>query len=511
MATKNWKVVVSTLGGKEQLAKVVVEANNWIDAVRSARLKLGENGVVPPGSSCAVAPDGVVTVLDPLSQRKFVLRPESAATVPVEKDVPQPSAVSVPEQQAPVIASPVAKPAEKANRSSKDAVTSKDKDEQTAKHRKFHTVAYQPQVPLPNLAKEVLVGDRRASDDRKSVRPDAEKSGINDTKATEASFLEQPVMTSTTATATAQRRAASVQKQEPSTRKRDSYAPGVHRDWLRLILARNEDPSADNPLVYRERCYLVPKSLGLSEIEAALREQLAIIERELASVSTGKFVNLAAFDHVWNDRPERPPLIVLQWKDWRREVCIEFPASAIEPKTTTGRPVAYDEDKLTKVFEALHNLTFLNNAAEGMEFVINLLQDAIVCEAASGCIYDINTHELRFVVASGPGGAERKGRGIPLDKGLLGYSARQDETTKLFANLEKNPYFDPEIDARTGLAAKSMLLRPLVLDSHLLGIIQLINRKDLPEFTAEDSSLVTYVAKQLTEFIGRSRLRHEKK
>jgi hypothetical protein len=509
LAIKNWKVVVSSLGGKEQLAQVAVEANNWIDAVRTARQKLGENGVVPPGSSCAVAPDGVVTVLDPLSQRKFVLRPESAATVPAEKDAAQSPAKRESEQQLPVVASPAAKPVEKANRSGNDAVTSKDRDEETAKHRKFHTVAYQPQVHLPNAAKEVLIGDRRASDDRKSVRPDAERSGINDTKASDESFPEQPVMNSTTATA--QRRASSEEKQEPSTRKRDSYAPGVHRDWLRLILARNEDPSADNPLVYRERCYLVPKSLGLSEIEAALREQLGIIERELAGVSTGKFVNLAAFDHVWNDKPERPPLIILQWKDWRSEVCVEFPASARESKNTSGRPVSYDEDKLTKVFEALHNLTFLGNAAEGMEFVINLLQDAIACEAASGCIYDINTHELRFVVASGSGGEERKGRGIPLDKGLLGYSARQDETTKLFTNLENNPYFDQEIDARIGLTAKSMLLRPLVQDSHLLGMIQLINRKDLPEFTAEDSSLVTYVAKQLTEFIGRSRLRHGKK
>jgi GAF domain-containing protein len=509
LATKLWKVTVSPLTGKEPLAQVSVEANNWIDAVRNARQKLGENALVPPGSSCAVAPDGVVTVLDPLSQRKFVLRPDSATTTAAKSTERKPS-IRPPAQGSATADISASAEIEKTDRSIPNTITSKEKDEQTAKHRKFHTVAYQAKVQLPNLANEVLVGDSRLHD-RKSDRDEARRGETATAKIPERNNPEQLMLSNPTAEVTAESRTGSTQKQETVDRNRDASAPTAHRDWLRLMLARNEDSTPDNPLLYRERCYLVPKSLGLAEIEGALREQLEVIERELSSEPTGKFVNLAAFDHVWHDKPERPPLIVLQWKDWRNQINVDFPASAKEPKSSSGRPLSYDEDKLTKAFESLHNLTFLNNAAEGMDFVIALLQEAIGFEAASGYVYDINTHELRLVVASGPGSENRKGHAVPLDRGILSYCARQDESTKTFCSLEKNPNFDPEVDSREGLTATSLLIRPLVLDTHLLGMIQLINRKDLGEFTAEDASLVNYVGKQLTDFLKRVRLKQVKK
>ena len=51
----------------------------------------------------------------------------------------------------------------------------------------------------------------------------------------------------------------------------------------------------------------------------------------------GKFVNLAVFDHRWKDAPERPPVITLQWRDWRNEVAVDYPGGRATLVAAAGR------------------------------------------------------------------------------------------------------------------------------------------------------------------------------
>src|SRR5690606_1899619 len=81
---------------------------------------------------------------------------------------------------------------------------------------------------------------------------------------------------------------------------------------------------------------------------------------------------------------------------------------------------ASPDDRLASAFEALQDLFFLSTPLEGLEFVVRLLDDLIPCEAASACLYDINTDEFRFVALTGPGADERRGEGVPRLVGLFG-------------------------------------------------------------------------------------------
>ncbi|MFT5359254.1 MAG: hypothetical protein ACI9KE_006497 [Polyangiales bacterium] len=91
------------LGSDSNVEEVTIEADNWMTALRLGRTSMGESGGVPTGSSCAVAGDGRVTILDPIDRRRFVLQIDSSASyrppastpgVKIPSDpIPRPAAV----------------------------------------------------------------------------------------------------------------------------------------------------------------------------------------------------------------------------------------------------------------------------------------------------------------------------------------------------------------------------------------------------------------------------------
>src|SRR5690606_38600780 len=74
--------------------EVVVDAGDWMTALTRARGQIGERGGVPPGASCAVAPDGKVTILDGVARRQYALATtEEAPSAPAS---PAPAAAATP-------------------------------------------------------------------------------------------------------------------------------------------------------------------------------------------------------------------------------------------------------------------------------------------------------------------------------------------------------------------------------------------------------------------------------
>ena len=70
--------MVAKLGATSVLHECEVEATNWMTALRATRQAISERPVLPAGASCSVDANGVATVLDPGSRRKFVLAPMGA-------------------------------------------------------------------------------------------------------------------------------------------------------------------------------------------------------------------------------------------------------------------------------------------------------------------------------------------------------------------------------------------------------------------------------------------------
>lgn len=169
------------------------------------------------------------------------------------------------------------------------------------------------------------------------------------------------------------------------------------------------------------------------------------------------------------------------------------------------------DDRLATAFEALQDLFFLSTPLEGLEFVVRLLDDLVPCEAASACLYDINTDEFRFVALTGPGADERRGEGVPRVVGLFGAAALCAGEALLVEVAGRDERYDPGIDGRVGIDPETMALIAVSHGGRLLGLLQLINRRDQPQFGRADANLLSYVAEKLGEFLYAARMRPDER
>ena len=92
-----------------------------------------------------------------------------------------------------------------------------------------------------------------------------------------------------------------------------------------VLRKREEEPTAESPITYRELAYVVEPGSSRGSVESLLWAIFRDVSRELADRVGQKFVQLAVFDHHFDKRPERAPLGTLAWKDWRGNPVLTFP------------------------------------------------------------------------------------------------------------------------------------------------------------------------------------------
>jgi hypothetical protein len=92
-----------------------------------------------------------------------------------------------------------------------------------------------------------------------------------------------------------------------------------------LLRKRQEEPTPESPITYREVAYVVDPGVSRGSVEALLWASFRDLSRELADRPGQKFVQLAVFDHKFDKKPERAPLGTLAWKDWRGNPVLTFP------------------------------------------------------------------------------------------------------------------------------------------------------------------------------------------
>ena len=496
-------MVVSNLSGDEVRHEVSVESPNWMAALRDGRSEIGESGGVPTGSSCSVSPDGTVTILDPMARRRFVL---SVATEESFVATAKPTGPKVPpDEKAPA-------PEPKAKKVPKRTMAYIPADQAPAaparkKKAPRRTMAYIPpdSVPGATAAPEPTPQPEATAAPEPTPQPEA-------TAAPEPT--PQPEATAGFAPAS--------RPDEPSVVAADASASDAGDPW-KLLLSRDEEPSADNPLTYRERAYAVAEGTPTADAEAVARERLAALRESIADRPRGKFVNLAVFDHEWSQRPKRPPLVTLQFKDWQDSLVVDHPldrlsdaaraASKSEPPPAPApqprQRASTDENdqRLATAFEASQDLLFLSTPIEGLEFALELFQDLAEAEAKTACLYDIDDDVYRVAAAQGPGSDEVRGKAIPFSAGLFGAAGQTPNAALRIPSASDEPRFDGSVDGRDGVVVRDLLYVPLVAQGRTLGMIQLINRSSEGGFSQADADLATYIGQQLSRFLYQARLK----
>jgi len=284
--------------------------------------------------------------------------------------------------------------------------------------------------------------------------------------------------------------------------------PDTVENKLILLAAREETPNASSPIHFRERMYAVPVPFEPGTGEKLGTKLLRRVQEELDEVRGPKFVRIELFDHIWKTAPERAAVVRLEWKDWTKSIEIEFPLEDETRHSDTPQissvPPPPTEDRLGAAFEACHDLLFLKNRAEALEFAVHLLEELVPCEANAAFLLDVNTDEFRVVAARGTGARSRQGKAFPSSAGLLGAaSGLAEHAVLVLADAAADPRYDEKVDGVPGMDTRALLYRPLVHKGRLFGVLQLANGITGQMFTEADCEVVDYITQRLSIFVAK--------
>lgn len=150
----------------------------------------------------------------------------------------------------------------------------------------------------------------------------------------------------------------------------------------------------------------------------------------------------------------------------------------------------------------------INSETEVQKLLALILKSAIELlnvEAGSFLLRDENTGELEFVVVHGPASEELVGTRLPPGKGVAGKVAQTSQPIIVNNVLGTKDWFSG-VDTSTEFHTRSILTVPLVRQRNVLGVLQVINRKNGAPFGEADKMLLTAFAGEAAVTLENARL-----
>lgn len=181
-------------------------------------------------------------------------------------------------------------------------------------------------------------------------------------------------------------------------------------------------------------------------------------------------------------------------------------------KAENERLVA-ENSSLNNFLQALHHLYqvgyTISSEAELLNLVDTILYDALTlldAEDGSLMLRDEDTNELVFVLVHG--GMENQLRGFRIQEGegIAGWVAQHREGVIVnHPRLDKR--FSPRIDTKFGFQTNSVVAVPLLANNRVIGVIELVNKRDGGLFTDFDLMLSSILAFTAAATLENVRLR----
>jgi HD-GYP domain-containing protein (c-di-GMP phosphodiesterase class II) len=137
--------------------------------------------------------------------------------------------------------------------------------------------------------------------------------------------------------------------------------------------------------------------------------------------------------------------------------------------------------------------------------VIKMTELTLKCEAASILLFRDNDQELYFEGASGPVGRTLRQVKLNTQYGIAGQVARTGKPL-IVNDVARSKNFHKMIDDTTGFATQSLVCTPLSVNKKILGVIEVLNKRDGTSFDERDLEAVVSVANTAAMVIENTRL-----
>lgn len=150
----------------------------------------------------------------------------------------------------------------------------------------------------------------------------------------------------------------------------------------------------------------------------------------------------------------------------------------------------------------------LTSTLEQEPLLQNILENAVAilnCEAGTLFLMDDQTGELVFRVTVGPVAGNLLGQRIPAGSGIVG-RAVQTRAPVIENDAQRSTTHFGTADRQTGFLSRALLAVPMQIKDRVLGVIEVINRRDGLPFVSDDQNLLTAFAGQAAVAIENARL-----
>jgi type II secretory ATPase GspE/PulE/Tfp pilus assembly ATPase PilB-like protein len=155
----------------------------------------------------------------------------------------------------------------------------------------------------------------------------------------------------------------------------------------------------------------------------------------------------------------------------------------------------------------LTSITNQINSAESIPHILMTLKERILelLDAERLTIYAIDTKNQELYSLQKVGDTPKEIRVPKSFASIAGFTALSRKTINIrdaydaaeLAGLHPNLRFDQRWDKQTGFRTKSVLAVPILFEKYMMGVIQLINKRSGPVFTAQDEDAAEEVGRIL--------------
>ncbi|MBC7792285.1 MAG: GAF domain-containing protein [Clostridia bacterium] len=183
---------------------------------------------------------------------------------------------------------------------------------------------------------------------------------------------------------------------------------------------------------------------------------------------------------------------------------IAAPAPAVRRASLAGRGKESAsraiDDLLGDMFMAVGKIYELKNLNTAADFLLDLAMKAVAVESGRVIVASLNKNDLTFVAARGPKAELVKDIHLNVGQGIVGFAV-QEGVAIAVSDAERDPRFYAGISQRIGSPTHSVACAPAQKDGRVYGALQLINKKDGATFTADDMSVLDYLASQFADYV----------
>jgi signal transduction histidine kinase len=150
----------------------------------------------------------------------------------------------------------------------------------------------------------------------------------------------------------------------------------------------------------------------------------------------------------------------------------------------------------------------LTSTLEPKRLLDQILQSAVEilnCEAGSLFLVDASNGDLVFEVVTGPVAQDLLGKHLPPGTGMVGQAVQAGKP--IIANdAKRRKEWSQVTDRQTGFDTQDLLAAPMQYQDRIIGVIEVINKRDGLPFTPADQELLMTFTSQATIAIENARL-----